>query len=436
MTDPTLHTELTEHNEERRQHQQTGQDLILLLYGLSRSVLLYEANNATIAKQIGLLLDRLAQAFATSEEGVRLQLLSDEFFLNGKLLRADPRFWDRAVALSEFMRQFSIGEISFEPSLNLGHLQAFVADLSRSARAQQNLLAADGYGPLQVGENPGQSLASFDFKPDRFTLLLCGSLLDVMEWFYQHREQRGLSVLPLRRTLQLVIDAAARDPAMFQVAAAIRDPRTPPSPSRLRLAATIDAICFGHYLTLHRREIMVLAVAAVLSGAGDSPDPLEAVRPLYRLRGIKDAAMPMALAVHDARATLLGQKGGEAGQVLATCEMYHELTAATETSAPLPPAEALRHMLEGAVPGLDRATVQTFADYKGPHPLGSGIKLSNGAAAVVVGQGEGRVGKHRPVVMLFDGTGLYGEPIDLAARDDIWIERSGGAQPMVNLATT
>jgi hypothetical protein len=430
------HPEHSEQLEERRRHQETGQDLILLLYGLTRSVLLYEPNNATITKQIALLLDRLTEAFAASEEGVRLQLLSDEFFLNGKLLRADPRFWDRAVALSEFLRQFSIGEISFEPSLTAEHLLAFVTDLSRSARAQQNLLATDGYGPLQVGESPGQSLASFDFKPDRFTLLLCGSLLDVMEWFYTHRGQRGLSVLPLRRTLQLVIDAAGRDPAMFQVAAAIRDPHRPPSWSRLRLAATIDAICFGHYLTLHRREIMVLAVAAVLSGASDSPDPVEAVRPLYRLRGIKDAAMPVALAVHDARAVLLGQKGSVAGQVLATCEMYHELTAATDTSPPLPPAAALQHMLQGAVPGLDRATVQTFADYKGPFPLGSGVRLSNSAAAVVVGQGEGNAGKHRPVVMLYDGMGLYGEPIDLATREDLWIDRAGGAEPQVNLART
>lgn len=425
---------MAESGEERRVLHEIGQDIILALYGLTRSVLLYEANNATIVKQVEVLLERLQRAFEATGGGVCLQILSDEFFLDGKLLRADPRTWDRAVAVSAFLRQFGIGELSFDPTVGAANVTAFVADLSASARAQQNLLAPDGYGPLQIGESPGQSLASFDFKPDRFALLLCGSLLDVMEWTYARRARAGTSALPLRRTLQLVIDAAMRDPAMFQIAAAIRDPRRPPSWSRLRLATTVDAICFGHYLALHRREIIVLAIAAVLSGISESPDPLEAIRPLYGLRGIKDAAMPTVLAVHDARAVLLGQKGGMAGQVLATCEMFHELTSATETSPPMSPSAALRHLAGGAVPGLDRATVQTFADFKGPHPLGSGVRLSNGAPAIVIAQSGGTAGKHRPTVMLFDGQCLYGAPIDLAQRDDLWIDRVEVQGPVVDLA--
>jgi hypothetical protein len=406
---------------------QMGHDMILLLYGLTRSVQLYEVNNATITKQIDLLVERLERGFVEWPDGIRIQLMADEFFLNGKLLRADPKFWDRAVALAAFFQQFELGELHFGPGTTKAHCQAFIRDLGASVRAQRNQLGDDGYGPLQIGEAQGQSTASFDLRPDRFAILLCGSLLDVMEWFYQRRDKPGLSLLPLRRTLQLVIDASAKDAAIYQVVAAVRDPQRPLSWSRRRLATTIDAICFGHYLTLQRREIMCLAVAAVLSDVSDSDDPIDAVQPLFLYRGIKDAAMPMTLAVHDARCTDRNCRGAMAGLVLATCEAYHQLSS----------AEALQLMVDGEVPGLDRGTVQTFADYKGPFPLGSAVMLSNGAPALVVAQGEGVAGKHRPTVMHYDGEGLYGAAMDLSERDDIWIERyASGAEIPVNLATT
>jgi hypothetical protein len=428
---------MSEQAEELKVLQELGQDLILLLYGLSRSVMLYEANNATIAKQIDLLLERLGPYFSRYQEGARLQLMADEFFVNGKLLRADPRFWDRAVALAAFFQQYELGELYFDPSVEKNQCLAFVRDLGASARAQRNLLNAEGYGGLLIGEAQGQSTASYDLRPDRFAILLCGSMLDVLDWVYKHRYEPGLSLLPLRRTLQLVIDAAIKDPAMFQVVAAVRDPGRPLSWSRSRLATTIDAICFGNYLTLHRREVMCLAVASVLSGVSDSDDPIDAVSPLFLYKGIKDAAMPMALAVHDARCTAGGSSKGMAGQVLAVCETYHRLSSAGPDGPGLSPAEALERMTSGKVAGLDRGTVMTFADYKGPYPLGSAVMLSNGAPAIVVAQGEGIAGKHRPTVMLFDGEGLYGAPTDLAAGDDLWIERYAQVDEVpVNLALT
>jgi hypothetical protein len=421
--------------EERSVYQALGQDLVMLLYGLSRSVRLYDANNATIAKQADLLVERLQRHFEEQPEGLRLQLMSDEFFVNGKLLRADPRFWERAVALADFFRQFEIGELYFETHIATEHCLRFIADLSASARSQRNRLDPDGYGALLIGEMQGQSAASNDLRPDRFAILLCGSLLDVLEWFKEHSDQAELSLLPLRRTLQLIIDAALKDPAIFQIIAAVRDPELPLSWSRSRLAATIDAICFGHYLTLHRREVMVLAVATVLAGVSGSDDPVKAVAPLFTYKGIKDAAMPMALAVYDARTLGEGQRAGMAGQVLAVCEAYHRLTSAGDEGPGMSPAEALEKMGSGAIPGLERGTVQTFADYKGPYPLGSAVRLSNGAPAIVVGQSPGLGGKHRPAVMLFDGEGLYGEPIDLSASEDLWVERYASAQELpVNLA--
>ena len=428
---------MSEQLDERRIYQDLGHDLILLLYGLTRSIKLYEANNAAISNQIDLLLERLGRYFVLQQEGVRLQIMADEFFINGKLLRADPRFWDRAVALAEFFQQYELGEFYFDPGIDKNHCLAFVRDLSASTRAQRNLLNADGYGALLIGEAQGQSTASYDLRPDRFAILLCGSMLDVLDWVHDHRDRPGLSLLPLRRTLQLVIDAAMKDPAMFQVLAAVRDPQRPPGWSRSRLAATIDAVCFGNYLTLHRREVMCLAVAAVLSGVSDSDDPIDAVAPLFLYKGIKDAAMPMALAVHDARCAAGGSRIGMAGQVLAVCEAYHSLTSATAEGPGLAPPEALERMTSGQVPGLDRGTVQTFADYKGPYPLGSAVMLSNGAPAIVVAQGQGVAGKHRPTVMFFDGEGLYGAPTDLATRDDVWIERyASGTDVPVNLART
>jgi len=428
---------VSERTEEQQILQKTGTDLLLNLYGLTRSVVLYEPNNDTIANQVELLIKLVRGHARQQHEGLRLQLLSDEFFINGRLLRADPRFWERGVELAKFLDQLELGELAFDAEITGDQLHRFVGDLSTSLRSQRNQLDPEGYGGLQTGESSGQSMASFDFKPDRFAMLICGSLLEVMEWFYAQRERRGLSLLPLRRSLQLVIDTAAKDPAMFQIIAAIRDPAQPLSWSQARLAATIDTVCFGHFLTLHRREVMSLALAAVLSGVSDQADPKEAVRPLLHLRGLRDAAMPMVLAVHDARAICQGGRGGMAGHLLAVCEVYHDLTAANQEGLALTPREALKIMLEGQIAGLDRGTVQAFADYKGPHPLGSAVVLSNGATAVVIAHGATEAARHRPTVMLFDGEGLYGEPTNLATTEEFWIERHPGADEVqLNLART
>jgi len=420
--------------QERRTLQDMGTGLIRGLFPLSRSVTLYEPNNATVVNQVQLLAKRVESAFQEFPDGIRLQLLEDEFFVNGRLLRTDPRFFERAVVLAEFMHQFDLGEICFDPGVNEEHLSAFVGDLSASAKARQNMIPPQGYGPLQVGEGSGRSLASFQFNPDRLAILLCGSLLDLMEWLYTSKNRR-ISLLPLRRTVQLVIDAVSQDVAYFQIVAAIRDPARPMSAVRSRLAATIDTIGFAHYLTLHRRDVMYLALAAILGGIDESRDPERAVQPLFGFRGLREASMPMVLAVHDSRRIRNGEPGGVAGQILAVCETYHDLTSANQERPAMAPHEALQQMLDGVFPSLDRATVRTFADFKGPYPLGSAVTLNNGATAVVVGHGTSDATKNRPTVLLYDGTRMYGEPIDLAVQDEVAIVGTPApADVLLNLA--
>jgi hypothetical protein len=82
------------------------------------------------------------------------------------------------------------------------------------------------------------------------------------------------------------------------------------------------------------------------------------------------------------------------------------------------PHRTLGMMVGGQVPGVDKGAARVFADYKGPYPLGSVVRLSSGHLALVVGQGES-ASKQRPTVALLDRGGQLGRRVNLAEVGDV-----------------
>ncbi len=93
-------------------------------------------------------------------------------------------------------------------------------------------------------------------------------------------------------------------------------------------------------------------------------------------------------------------------------------------------------MVNGQVPGADKGAARVFADYKGPYPLGSVVKLSTGHLALVMGQTE-EGGKQRPKVALLERGGKIGRRVDLAKVEDVRVASAPDpAEIDLNLAET
>lgn len=400
--------------------QALGREVITLLHSLSRTVSLYEPNNNAVIRVLDALeaaLDRYQRSSGGSTLSVRL--LAEEFFVNGRLLRVDAQMYERAIDVAKTFRRFEVGELRFESGLTRGQLDVFTADLAKSVREGESRLEPGGYGTISVHRADGRSVASFRFQPHKLAKVLYGSLLDLVEKLYvEVNAGNSPSLLPVKRTLQLVIDAMADHGAMFQVLAAVHDPTRPVSSSRRRVSAAVDAIGFGYYLGLPKADLMYLALGAILGGLSDSLDPDEAISPLFRFGGLGDSAMPLILAVRDARAARLGHPGGVPGQMLAVVELFTELATASEARPAMSPHRTLGLMVGGQVPGVDKGAARVFADYKGPYPLGSAVRLSSGHLALVVGFAEG-TSKQKPTVALLERGGSLGRRVNLAEVGDV-----------------
>ncbi len=403
--------------------QNTAMQLIFGVHSLVRSLALYDANNDAIKRVMDAILEALDGYFAEVDgEQIRLQLLEDEFFVNGKLLKLDAKSYERAKALADFLIKHELGELVFYRGMTREQLETFARDLGETVRTGSNRLNPAGYGALTLDKSVGQSVSAFRFQPDKLAIYVYGGLLDLVDRLYfEHRAGRSPSLLLVRRTLQLVIDAMKEHSGIYQMVAAIRDPENPIDVTRQRVATAVEAIGFGYYLGLEALSLMSLALGALLTGLSSSPDPDEAVEPLYRFAGLGDAAMPLTLAVHDCRAARQGKPAGVPGRMLAISEIYVALTSATEERPAMAPPRAIQAMLKGEA-GAEQGPARLFADFKGPYPLGSLLKLSNGRTALVVSHGKGAQGKQRPIVALLTADSKVGKTLDLAEHPELTIE--------------
>ena len=392
-----------------QQEQEAGARLVVLLQGLCRALTFYDANNDAVKHQVDALRETLASSREAGHEHVELKLLAEEFFVNGRLLKVDAKLYERATELAALLGSFDVGEIRVPTALDTAQLEGFVADLSTSLRTKQHAFAPDGYGGLTLGRAQGRSVAAYRFEPDRLAIWLFSSLLDLTATLFELVDAGETpSLLPLKRSLQLAIDNMRDHGAIYQVLTQVRGLDGEVSRATRRTSVALDLVGFGQFVGLDPSDLLVLALAGVLGGLSESSEPDEAVKLLFGFPGLGELAMPVTLALHDARTVRAGGKGGVPGRIVAVVEAYEELLA--EGAGP---HEALVRLASGKVPGAEPAVARVFGGWKGPWPLGSVVKLEDGRHALVLGQGEDAESKKTPRVAVLT-EGRLGERLDLA----------------------
>jgi hypothetical protein len=412
---------------EERQEQELGASLLTLLHGLTRAVVLYEINNNAVVRLIDELWGKIEASFKTGGDELRLQLLDEEFFINGRLIRVDAQLYERATELKASLNPYEIGEIRIQSNVQRTQIESMLRDLSTTLRGQDNKMRPDGYGAVGLGKAQGRSMASLRFEPDKLAVWAYASLLDVVDQlFLKHGEGESPSLLPIKRIAQLILDGMANHSGIYQMLAAVRDPQQPLDRTRLRVAIAIDAMGFGVFMSLPNTHLLSLALAGILGGLTDAKDPEETVRPLFHYSGLGDAAMALVLTVHDLRAARLGQKAGVPGRMLSVVEAYHELVAGGPSRDPQAPTDALAAMVNGQIDGVDASAARVFMAYKGKYPLGTAVRMTNGSIGVVISHGASPEGKDRPTVALIGPNGRLGQRIDLRT------QRGGGIQETVS----
>jgi hypothetical protein len=416
--------------------QKVGLALLESVYGMTRVLKLYEANNRAVVRLKDRLMEDFSGFWEMGGQEVKLQLLAEEAFINGKLIRMDASIYEKATDLAAGLDGFGVGEIAITSGVTRDQLEAFTLAFAESMRSGTNQFDAAAHPDIRLAKASGRSMASFRFEPDRLAIWLYSSFLDLVGRLYSaHAAGETPSLLPVRRMLQLIIDTMRNHGGIFQLLTTIRDATKPLDRARLRAAIAVDSIGFGLFVGLGNVDIMTLALSGLLGGLSASDDPDEGVAPLFAYPGLGSGAMGLILCVHDTRKARLGQSAGVPGRMLAVIEAYQLLTAGTTESVPA--GEALRRMAAGEVAGVERGPATVFLGYKGAYPLGSAVTLSDGSTAIVVSQGTDPDARDTPSVARYArGKGLSEDWLDLSKGSLSITDTPSNADAGVDLLST
>ena len=119
----------------QKRDQDTGVKLLTLLHGLTRALVLYETNNDTVVRLVEDLWRTIDGYFKAGASELKIQLLEDEAFVNGQLIRMDAQLYERTTDLSKSLQTYEIGEVHFESTVTKQQCSAFLKDLSTSLRS-------------------------------------------------------------------------------------------------------------------------------------------------------------------------------------------------------------------------------------------------------------------------------------------------------------
>lgn len=389
--------------------QAVAADIIVALNALGSVVKLYDSNNTAVVRQIDALYESLQKGFSQGTNSIRLTLRSDEFFVNGDLMKVDVQLYMRARDVGSTLEKINWNDVTFTSILSKDDIKAFVNDLAKCIRKEATGMSSDQYGGIAGKKSAGSAAAAFRFDPNKMAIWLMAGLLDVVERLYIMSDKgERPSLLPIRRSLQMIVDNMKSFSGIYQMLSAFRDPNKPRSRSQTHVAMAIDVIGLCAYLQRSNVEMLEMAIAAILSGVSSDDEPLKVIEPILEFDGLGESAFGMLLLLHDSAAALEGQSASIQGLVLASVMKYHQLLNA-EPDTPLP--KLILDLVE-QTEGQMKSLMQVFARYKGPFPIGSFIRVDD-EAVLVVGQSARRTGKQRPMVARLSGRQIL-EVLDLS----------------------
>jgi len=384
-------------------------DIILALNALSSVVKLYDSNNTAVIRQIDALYESVQSGFSKGLNSIRLTLRSDEFFVNGELMKVDIQLYMRAREVGSVLENVQWNDVTFTSGLTKDDIRAFVNDLAKCIRKEAVTMSTEGYGGITGKKSAGSAAAAFRFDPNKMAIWLIAGLLDVVERLYVLFDQgERPSLLPIRRSLQMIIDNMKSFSGIYQMLSAFRDPNQIRSKSQTHVAMAVDVIGLCAYLQRSNIEMLEMAIAAILSGLSEEEEPLAVIEPVLEFDGIGESALGMLLLMHDSAAALKGNPASIQGLGLASVMRYHQ-EINKDPSVPLP--KLILSLMEDST-GQLKSLFQVFARYKGPFPIGSFIRVDN-ETMLVIGQSNRRTGKQRPMVARLAGKKIL-EVLDLS----------------------
>lgn len=443
--------------EHRRMLLQAGKRLIPQMWGMLRTLAMYDPENETPQRALDNLITSLDEVHA-DDEAAALIAFGDCAFLNGARLRLDSATYGVVKELSAYLEERSLGGLCFLRGLRRSRMMDFLVQLrscNESETPREDLVKylADAHiaeislihpRRIQSGEEEQTDLKLEAIEVYARAMHSLGNSGGARAAAARGRRQ----MVAVRR----LVDLSERADETFLQLGTLQGVGPPLMDHSMN--TTVLTLAMGRRLGFPRRHLLRLGIAAMNHNIGEAI-PLEWIE---AEQADTLTSMPTTLAEAGSVHAILGMRymldqygvnfrilqraivaaehhrhfDGEGGfpdlpparphlfaRVIGVCDAYDTLTSPTEDRPALPPDQALKRLTRGANRLYDPILVKVFAAMVGRYPPGCLIELDSGDLAIVIARGEDENDQSRPrVLRIRDSMGAEVEPevLDLSER--------------------
>jgi HD-GYP domain-containing protein (c-di-GMP phosphodiesterase class II) len=410
----------------------------------------HRLENAAVHNVIDSLL-RAAAPIIEEHGRVELQTIGEHVFLNREAIRLRGEAFEHAMRLRRVFKRMGINELVLNGVLQAEELSAFLVRFQAFYTSPEPRgFVHEKFDRISVrmvdATTAGEQVVQIGSVQNalRSYLGVVGNMKDAMASFQAGRPPR---IERVRRAVQQLCDAAADHEGA--VAAFTRYEGLRGDGAGHATATAALATLMARQLGLPRRVVAQIAMAAALHATrSDLHLGCDAAAPAAAAQSRREGQVKTALdltrgslngdalqwlvgagELNDATTPNTHNKVGALARFIAVPCTYHLLAAPPHGQKALSPDLAVAAILDGAGTRFDPVIARLFAAVVGLYPVGTTVRLSNGATGVVVSMPADPACADRPVVKITRaGAGVAADALlDLSSAPDV---RVTGAVPV------
>ena len=437
--------------------QRRGRDLLFALASALRALQLYPLENQAVGNALAEL-EAAARALLEVEDEIVVRYVGDVFFVNDLRLRIDLASYATFGAVGRALQRHRIGQVEVFRGV---HTSEWVAALSLvngepdaedpfgafTERLGRTAVLHLAFGPdRESDENPEDDQARQVAKRT-----YAQTVAVAREAMTGLRMGRGVSLRPVKRAVQSIVDQVLTNEASIVGLTTLRDYDEYTFTHCVNVC--IFSVALGKKLGFDKHQLYELGLGALLHDVGKvrmrvelinkagpltaeefdelKEHPAEGLLSMFGMRGLAELPLRAMLVAYEHHMKI-DQTGYPRSvrrrdptlfsRIVAVADGFDAATTKRSYQAqPWPPDRVLREMRDNPGRGFDPLVVKAFISMTGIYPVGSVVILDSFELAVVTAPNPNPEKLHQPIVkVIYDQLGIPVSPprtLDLSELD-------------------
>jgi len=443
---------------EDRDLQRKGRDFLFALAGALRALQLYPLENQAVVDALNAL-EAAAMGVLGHDDEMVVRYVGDFFFVNDMRLRVDLASYATYGQVGRALQRHRIGQVEVFRGAERGEWTALLALVNSDPQNEEDPFGAFfdrlgrtavlhlGVGPDREGErdptgDKGRQLAKRTYAQ---TVAVAREAMSGL------RMGRGVSLRPVKRAVQAIVDQVLTNEASIVGLTTLRDYDEYTFTHSVNVC--IFSVALGKKLGFSKHQLYELGLGALLHDVGKVRMPLELINKagpltpeefpvlqehpaegllsLFEMRGLSEVPLRAMLVAYEHHMkvdqtgyprSIRQREPTLFGRIVAVADGFDAATTKRSYQAqPWPADKVLREMRDNTTRGFDPLVVKAFISMTGIYPVGSVVILDSYELAVVVQTNPNPECLHQPIVkVIHDSMGIPVVPprtVDLSEID-------------------